>query len=102
MVEPYATHLPYDDGRRILNSLILFLRGAGYEFVTPTPATHDRVNSRPGRREATLLTDVFGWSRPFGRALLPSALFETLRDSGVVREFGRRLEEHSACVDVAG
>ena len=69
-----------------LNSLILFLRGAGYEFVTPTPATHDRVNSRPGRREATLLTDVFGWSRPFGRALLPSALFETLRDSGVVRE----------------
>lgn len=78
-----TSHTMMDAG---LDSLVLFLREASYEFVTPTPATHARVNSRPGRREATLLTDVFGWSRPFGRGLLPLALFETLRNSGIVRE----------------
>ena len=36
------------------------LRDGGYRFVTPTPATHARVNARPTNAWARGLTDVFG------------------------------------------
>jgi methylase of polypeptide subunit release factors len=68
-----------------LTALISFLREAGYKFVTPTPATHARINSRPGCKEARQLTDIFGWSRPFARDILPTALFETLKDCSIIR-----------------
>ena len=45
--------------------LISFLKEAGYKFVTPTPATHRRVNVRPENKRAENLSDVFGWNRPF-------------------------------------
>ena len=47
------------------------VQATGYEFVTPTPATHARVNARPGSDWARNLRDVFGWSRPFRDGLLP-------------------------------
>jgi release factor glutamine methyltransferase len=50
------------------------LGAAGYEFVTPTPATHHRVNDRNGRGEARTLHDVFGWSRRFRPSVLPPAI----------------------------
>lgn len=52
------------------------LRAMGYEFVCPTPETYRRVNRRPGNATAANLRDVFGWSRPFQRSLLPPTLFE--------------------------
>lgn len=67
-----------------LTALVTFLRSERYHFVTPTPATHDRVNSRPANARARQLTDVFGWSRPFARSLLPAALFSALRDEAVI------------------
>src|SRR4051812_28963223 len=69
-----------------LLSLIRFLRAENYRFVTPTPATHARINARPGHEQARNLTDVFGWSRPFARALLPGPLFDLLREGGVIVE----------------
>ena len=66
-----------------LNELISFLKGAEYSFVTPTPATHSRINGRVGNEQARNLTDVFGWSRPFLPSLLPSSVFGLLRDSVV-------------------
>lgn len=69
-----------------LSSLIRFLRDENYRFVTPTPATHARNNGRPGNEQARNLTDAFGWSRPFARALLPAPLFDLLRDSAVFFE----------------
>jgi methylase of polypeptide subunit release factors len=69
-----------------LKALTSFLQAARYEFVTTTPATHDRINSRPGNERAQSLADVFGWSRPFASALLPPAVFEALRDGGILRE----------------
>jgi methylase of polypeptide subunit release factors len=66
--------------------LISFLKKAEYIFVTPTPATHSRNNTRPGCEQARSLTDAFGWSRPFLPNLLPSALFNLLRDTAVVFE----------------
>jgi methylase of polypeptide subunit release factors len=41
------------------------LQAQNYRFTTITPLSHDRVNSRCFAPEATLLTDIFGWSRPF-------------------------------------
>src|SRR3954468_17803855 len=69
-----------------LSSLIRFLQRENYRFVTPTPATHARNNGRPGNEQARNLTDAFGWSRPFARALLAEPLFDLLRDSAVIFE----------------
>jgi methylase of polypeptide subunit release factors len=69
-----------------LSALISYLHAEDYRFVTPTPATHHRINSRPGNERARLLTDVFGWSRPFSRSLLPAFLFEVLSEGGIIHE----------------
>jgi methylase of polypeptide subunit release factors len=69
-----------------LKALVSYLRETRYEFVTPTPATHARINKRPAQRRAELLTDIFGWSRPFERAVLPAPLFDILKDGAVLRE----------------
>lgn len=66
--------------------LISYLRHSGYEFFTPTPATHYRVNRRPGNEKALDLAGAFGWSRPFARFLLSDELFNALRDGGVLWE----------------
>jgi release factor glutamine methyltransferase len=60
------------------------VRDTGYHFVTVTPATHERVNRRPGNEWARSLTDVFGWSRPFRVDVLPPPLFELGQRAGVV------------------
>jgi methylase of polypeptide subunit release factors len=63
------------------------LRELGYDFVTPTPETHRRVNARAeqlGNAEARSLRDVFGWSRPFRRELLPARLLELLERAEVL------------------
>jgi SAM-dependent methyltransferase len=49
-----------------------------YSFITVTPATHRRVNARANSREASSLTDVFGWSRPFRTKTLPAHLIALL------------------------
>ena len=62
------------------------LRQAGYHFMTVTPSTHRRINNRPGNERAHDLRGVFGWSRPFDRALLPSSVLELMRDADVLEE----------------
>jgi release factor glutamine methyltransferase len=52
------------------------LRSAGYSFVTPTPRTHQRVLSRG--TPARTLRDVFGWSKPFERRVVPEELLTLL------------------------
>src|SRR4051794_11893600 len=69
-----------------LSALIHFLKDEKYEFVAPTPATHYRNNQRPENELARSLTDVFGWSRPFLRSLLPERMFELLKESAIVFE----------------
>jgi methylase of polypeptide subunit release factors len=51
------------------------LRDSGYRFTTVSPETHRRVNARPENRLATCVTEIFGWSRPFRRGMLPGPLF---------------------------
>ena len=60
------------------------IRSTGYAFTTPTPATHARVNARPGSAWARDLAAVFGWSRPFREDLLPPGLLAMMREAGVL------------------
>jgi hypothetical protein len=57
-----------------------------YRHVTPSPATHLRVNQRASNAEARSIADIFGCSRPFERTLLPQELFESLLNGGILFE----------------
>ncbi|HEX5660411.1 MAG TPA: class I SAM-dependent methyltransferase [Polyangiales bacterium] len=65
------------------------LQSASYTFVTPTPETHRRVYDR--RAVARDLRDVFGWSRPFARELLPAHWLALLEAAGALEEHGSLL-----------
>ena len=68
-------------------ALVAFARAVqatGYQFVTPTPATHERVNMRAGCATARDLRDVFGWSRPFDAGILPEKVMEAAQAAGVL------------------
>lgn len=66
------------DPTKALELLVETLRAADYHFITPTPASHARVNARPGNAWARDLQGVFGWSRPFSREVLPESLIDAL------------------------
>lgn len=76
-----------DEARRLLDHLARH----HYRFVTPTPATHERVLARPGREQANDLADVFGWSLPFKPSLLDDRRLQPLRDAGLVLPDGAGL-----------
>ena len=73
--------------KRILALIELgrLLRESGYRFVTPTPATHARVNSRPQNQLGTTLADIFGWSRPFAGDALPTDMLRLLDQAEALR-----------------
>ena len=68
-----------------------WLKQTGYSFVTPTPATHARVNARDSSRESRSVEDVFGWSRPFRKSLLPGHVIELLQQAGALEPQGALL-----------
>src|SRR3712207_277896 len=76
-----STRAPADADDALLRPAAA-VRDTGYRFVTVTPATHARVNARPGNAWARGPEDVFGWSRPFRPEVLPSAVFELMRRGG--------------------
>jgi methylase of polypeptide subunit release factors len=61
------------------------LAATGYRFTTVTPATHARVNARPGSAWAHDLRGVFGWSRPFAGSVVPAPLMDLMRAAGVLQ-----------------
>ncbi|MBG0564229.1 methyltransferase [Actinoplanes aureus] len=64
------------------------LKAGGYRFTTVTPATHERVNRRPGNARARDLRDVLGWSRPFGPGVLPDRVVTLMDEAGVLIRSG--------------
>jgi methylase of polypeptide subunit release factors len=80
-----SSHSPADD---VLAQLARLLRGRGYHFTTATPATHERVTSRPENAWATDLAGVFGWSRPFREEILPPQVLELMQDAEVIEPRG--------------
>jgi len=91
------------DQDRALLALGEQLQAAGYRFVTPTPATHQRVNAR--HAEATTIEGALGWSRPFRPGALPASPIEVerlLAAGGVLRrdgELARSLVRFSTVAD---
>ncbi|GAA3246320.1 methyltransferase [Dactylosporangium siamense] len=71
-----------------LRQLGVALKSAGYEFTTVTPATHERINHRPGNDRAGSLRDVLGWSRPFDAGLLPDDIVTLMDAAGVLGRDG--------------
>ena len=67
-----------------LTELARMVQATGYHFTTPTPATHARVNARPGAAKAHSLRDVFGWSRPFERGVVPPDIFGAMAEADVL------------------
>jgi len=67
-----------------LVELASLLREEGYTHTTVTPATHARVNGRPGNTFARNAADVFGWSRPFLKDSLSAELFAAMARAQVL------------------
>lgn len=68
------------------------LRAQAYRFITPTPATHARVNARPANRIGKCPTDIFGWSRAFASSALPPAMLQLLDQAEALRAEGGLLK----------
>ncbi len=93
---PTARVAAYDDIRGMkepgreaaLLELARALKALDYRFITVTPATHARVNSRPGNEWATGIAGVFGWCRPFPEHVLPPPLWALMRAAGVAQRHG--------------
>ena len=82
----------------VADSLGLVLRhlaGNGYRFITPTPATHQRVLAHRGDQMAATLRDVFGWNMPFKVATcdgMSRALLAAMRGAGVLQTRGDAMQ----------
>jgi len=81
-----------DQRDQALLELLARLSAEGYSFITATPATHARIIARDPGRAAANLRDVFGWSLPFERALLPGDLWEALEKADVLQPCGDRFK----------
>lgn len=68
---------------RLLNTL----KNQGYQFITITPASHERVNSRPANQWAKNTRDIFGWNRAFRRNAISDDLFEILESAELISPF---------------
>jgi hypothetical protein len=64
------------------------LQKSGFRFTTCTPTTHKRVNARESAAWATDLAGIFGWSRPFKRALPNPHLLDLMLRADAVHEVG--------------
>lgn len=60
------------------------VQSTDYAFTTPTPASHARVNARPGSAWAEDLAGVFGWSRPFQEGVMPPDTLALMRKADVL------------------
>ena len=74
-----------------LLELLQRLDASGYEFVTITPASHERVVARPRPDRPTNLRDVFGWSRDFAPGDLPETYVALLEAGEALEKSDGRL-----------
>ena len=81
-------HSPADAA---LLDLLSRLEAAGYDFVSPTPATHGLVARRRRAEAPDLLRDILGWGRAFDPPLAPAWLLDVLTKAGALEEDGNGL-----------
>lgn len=61
-----------------------YLKAVEYEFITPTPLTHERVIKRDAVLAKPTLRDIFGWSRLFSPADIKAETFSLMKQAGVL------------------
>ena len=69
-----------------LLELLSRLGEAGYDFISPTPATHRLVRRRRSAAPGDFLRDVFGWGRRFEARHAPAWLLHLLREAEALDE----------------
>ena len=60
---------------------------SGYQFITPTPLTHQRVLEQRDGTGVTL-RDIFGWNLPFAPDAVPPALLESMNQADILQSSG--------------
>lgn len=73
-LRPTVPGLAASPGDEALAELLRLLKQINYSFISPTPATHERVVARTDRRTAQNLRDVLGWNLPFEAQMLPAPI----------------------------
>lgn len=66
------------------------LAALDYDFVPPTPATHERVIENRRGRPARTLRDILGWSLPFSTEILGGDMLDLLDRARALDVDGRR------------
>jgi release factor glutamine methyltransferase len=79
---------------RALVELGRYLIKKEYAFATVSPETHRRVLARDDRAIAQDLRDVFGWSKPFTKSLLPGPVLSLLETAQVLKVEGNLLRSN--------
>lgn len=87
---PLCQAMPTTADRALLE-LLHVLKRRNYRFVTPTPATHERVVSRQSRAESRSIEDVLGWSRPFRPDLIEDEVLDLLHAGNVIHPVDKGL-----------
>lgn len=64
-----------------------------YQFITVTPATHDRFLAR-APAEGKTLRGIFGWNLPFRKDALPDAFRNLLLNAGILKGSGDYLRSN--------
>lgn len=62
-----------------------WLKDQNYFFTTITPKSHQILNHKPENFQARQLRDIFGWSRPFKKELLPLEIFKLLEQNNLLK-----------------
>jgi methylase of polypeptide subunit release factors len=75
------------------------LKRRQYQFISVTPATHDRVNRRSGNERAHDVEGVLGWSRRFQPDVVPHEILRLMQQANMIEpldnEFRSRLRVSS-------
>jgi methylase of polypeptide subunit release factors len=67
-----------------LELLLAYLQTHDYQFITISPASHERVNNRIENAIGNSLVDIFGWNRPFKPETIDAALFDLMHSANII------------------
>ena len=70
--------------RDALLQLLTLLRDHHYDFLAPTPASHERVLARPGRQSGSTTEDLLGWNVPCRSDAMDEAVTAALDAAGLL------------------
>jgi methylase of polypeptide subunit release factors len=67
-----------------LELLLAYLHMHDYQFITISPASHERVNNRIENAMGNDLVDIFGWNRPFKPETVDTVLFDLMHSANII------------------